>query len=78
VFVYNRRLHAVSLFVFRADGLSWPANDLTPVGGAQAYTTRSRGFHVLLWRRGELGYALVSDVDAAELTQLAAQVAGGA
>jgi anti-sigma factor RsiW len=33
---------------------------------------------VLLWRRGELGYALVSDVDAAELTQLAAKVAGGA
>jgi len=78
VFVYNRRLHAVSLFVFRADGLPWPARDLKPVGGAQAYATLSRGFNVLLWQRGELGYALVSDVDAAELTQLAAKVAGGA
>jgi anti-sigma factor RsiW len=78
VFVYHRRLHAVSLFVFRADGLPWPATNLKPVGGAQVYTTRSRGFHVLLWRRGELGYALVSDVDAAELTELAAKVAGGA
>ena len=78
VFVYNRRLHVVSLFVFRADGLPWPAQDLKPVGSAQAYTTLSRGFNVLLWRSGELGYALVSDVDAAELTELAAKVAGGA
>lgn len=78
VFLYNRRLHAISLFVFRADGLPWPAGDLKPVGGIRAYATLSRGFNVLIWRSGELGYALVSDVDAAELNQLAAKVAGGA
>jgi anti-sigma factor RsiW len=32
---------------------------------------------VILWRRGELGYALVSDVDARELKQLAAKMTGG-
>jgi anti-sigma factor RsiW len=78
VFVFNRRLHAVSLFVFRADGLPWPARELTPLGNARAYTASTRGFNAVLWRSGELGYALVSDVDAAELAQLAAKVAGGA
>lgn len=78
VFVFNRRLHAVSLFVFRADGLPWPVRELTPLGNARAYTASTRGFNAVLWRSGELGYALVSDVDAAELAQLAAKVAGGA
>lgn len=27
VFVFNRRLHTISLFVFRADGLPWPTRD---------------------------------------------------
>src|SRR5437867_3372001 len=32
VFVYARRLHPISLLVFRADGLAWPARDLTRIG----------------------------------------------
>lgn len=68
VFVFHRRLHSISLFVVRAEGLPWP------VGGARAYMTLSRGFNVVLWRSGELGYALVSDVDAVELAQLAAKL----
>ncbi len=78
VFVYNRRLHAVSLFVFRADGLAWPTRELKALGPARVYTASARGFNALLWRSGELGYALVSDVGAAELAELAAKVAGGA
>lgn len=77
VFVYTRRLHTVSLFVFRAEGLPWPEGGLTPIGGAAAYTTVSRGFSVILWRTGDLGYALVSDVDAQELARLAAKLARG-
>ena len=76
IFVYQRRLHVISLFVFRADGLPWPTADLT--AGARAYEAASRGFTVLLWRSGELGYALVSDVDATELGQLAHKIAGRA
>src|SRR5262245_38364334 len=68
VFVYTRRLHPISLFVFRADGLPWPARD-----GA-AWTRDERGFTVVLWRRGGLGYALVSDVDRRELAALAARL----
>ena len=39
-------------------------------GGRRA----ERGFNVVMWRRGGLGYALVSDVDAGELRDLAAKL----
>ena len=77
VLVYGRRLHTVTLFVFRAEGLPWPTRDLQPMGQAQAYPTTARGFHLLLWRAGDLGYALVSDLDARELFQLGVRLAGG-
>ena len=76
VVVYQRRLHGVTLLVFRADGLAWPAHGLEPMGPAAAYAASSRGFNVLLWRAGDLGYALVSDLDAAELRQLGAKLGG--
>ena len=40
--------------------------------------TQSRGFTVLLWRTGDLGYALVSDVDQRELLCLEVKIAGSA
>jgi anti-sigma factor RsiW len=71
VFVYARRLHPISLLVFRADGLAWPARGPTPL------VTSERGFTVVMWRRGGLGYALVSDVDPGELRTLATTLAAG-
>ena len=76
VFVYRRRLHVISLFVFRADGLPWPTQGLTPLGKVRAYTEVARGINTILWRNGDLGYALVSDVDASELHALASKLAG--
>jgi len=76
VFVFHRRLHVISLIVFRADGLPWPARAPAPPG--QDHATAERGFNVILWRSGELGYALVSDVDPPELTRLAAKLSPGA
>jgi anti-sigma factor RsiW len=76
VFVYGRRLHTISLFVFRADGLPWPIRGLEPMGGARAYIASTKGFNMILWRTGELGYALVSDVDPKELVTLGAKIAG--
>jgi anti-sigma factor RsiW len=78
VFVFQRRLHPISLLVFRADGLPWPSRGLEPVGAARARVATSRGFAAILWRRGDLGYALVSDIDPAELASLAAKLASGA
>ena len=44
-------------------GLPWPP-------GA-ARVTGARGFNVVRWRVGELGYALVSDVGAGDLAGVA-------
>jgi anti-sigma factor RsiW len=71
VFVFHRRLHAISLIVFPARGWSWSTRGLVPVGAVRADVSDDRGFHVILWRQGEQGYALISDVDLPELTQLA-------
>ncbi len=76
-FVFKRRLHVVSLFVFRSEGLDFPTTDLVRVGRVQARAARVRGFNVLLWRDADLSYALVSDVDASELATLAARIAPG-
>jgi len=52
----------------RAEGLRWPA---APEAASR------RGFNTLTWRQGELGYVLVSDVDAHDLTELAARLGSG-
>jgi anti-sigma factor RsiW len=71
VFVYRARLHVVTLFVMRAEGLSWPASAGGPPTGVQT----DRGFHAILWRHADLGYALVSDVNEDDLRKLAQRVA---
>ena len=75
-FVFKRRLHAISLFVFRAEGLPWSARGRERLGTIDVLPTTARGFNVLLWRDGDLGYALVSDVDATELRDLAGRIIG--
>ncbi len=60
VFVFARRLHTISLIVVPAEGWAWPA---------RAEKTE-RGFNVLLWSEGALGFALVSDVNRADLQLL--------
>ena len=75
VIVYKRALHTISLLVFRADGLTFPraGRDL---GRVAAHVRRERGFSVVVWRDGELGYALVSDLAPEDLQRLAALIAG--
>lgn len=75
-FFFKRRLHNISLFVMRAAGLSWPAHPVVHMGRLSATVTSRQGFHVVLFRDGDLGYALVSDVDPAELLRLGAKIAG--
>jgi len=75
-FVFKRRLHVITLFVFPAGGMHWPTLGTRPIGGARGSLETLRGFHVLLWREGDLGYALVSDANEADLLTLGAKVAG--
>jgi len=78
IFVFKHKLHTVTLLVFRADGLDWPTTHLVPVGRVTADVQTDRGFSVVLWRDGELGYCLVSDVERSTLERLATKVAGEA
>lgn len=73
VVVYGLRLHAVTLLVFPAEGLQLPgaAAARAPAIGHSSM----RGFNVVWWRAGDLQYALVSDVNAAELSDLGARLA---
>jgi anti-sigma factor RsiW len=73
-FVFSRRLHTITLFVFPADGLPWPATGGASLGSARVYAHTARGFHALLWRTADLGYAAVSDVSESELSDFAARV----
>jgi anti-sigma factor RsiW len=74
VFVFKRRLHTITLLVLPPDGLDWPAERLTRLRHLSIAEETSRGFSVLLWRDGGLGYALISDVDSHDLEMLAARI----
>ncbi len=78
VLVFKRRLHTITLLVFPPDGLAWPAQAPVTVGRLAAVAQSRHGFSVLLWRDGDLGYALVSDVARGELETLATKIAGDA
>jgi anti-sigma factor RsiW len=75
-YVYKRNLHVVTLFVFRAEGLPWATPATRAIGHAHGTFSEERGFRVFLWRDGDLGYALVSDLNEAELSGIAAKIAG--
>jgi anti-sigma factor RsiW len=51
--------------------LPWPAGE----PGRESASLTVRGFNVLLWRDPDLGYALVSDLNAADLRALGTRLA---
>jgi len=74
VMSYALRRHRVTLLAFPAAGLAWPqANRFA--GGAPAAADERRGFRVVLWRAGDLAYALVSDVSAEDMERLGGELA---
>jgi anti-sigma factor RsiW len=74
VMSYALRRHRVTLLAFPGAGISWPGSNRS-AGGVPAYAASRRGFGVVLWRAGDLVYALVSDVSAQDLEKLAAELA---
>jgi anti-sigma factor RsiW len=77
VFIFKHRLHVITLFEFRADGLPWGGAGELKLGQLEARRSQLRCFQVISYSDGDLGYALVSDLDARALQQLAARVASG-
>ena len=76
-FVFGRRLHVITAFVFRADGLPWLQAGGETIEGHRVFVRTSRGFHTAMWRDGDLGYALVSDVMESDVRELARRLGGG-
>ena len=79
-YIYKRHLHVITLLVYRADSLPWspvPSTSSVSLGHVRARELTTRGFHVILWRDGDLGYALVSDLDPRELETLGTKIVGG-
>jgi len=74
VFVFKRRLHTITLLVLPPEGLAWPSDGATRAGRLSVSEASARGFSVLMWRDGGLGYALVSDVNVHDLEALAARL----
>ena len=74
MFVFKRRLHVITLLVFPAAGLPWPAAGPAPLGRLSVSEQDARGFSVLMWQDAGLGYALVSDVNRHDLESLAARI----
>jgi anti-sigma factor RsiW len=73
-FVFKRRLHTISLFVFPSRGLDWPHTAARTIGSVPAQVAEADGFHVVLWRNADLGHALVSDASIDELLHLGRKI----
>lgn len=66
-YVYQRDSHVVTVLVFRSEGLPWR-------NGGSRYTVTTRGYRAVMFRHGDLGYAIVSDVPEPVLLDAAARV----
>lgn len=71
-FVFKRRLHTISLFVFRHGGLEWPSTGgaVQQVASQRVQVSTLDGFHLVYWQAEGLGHVLVSDVSREELLTL--------
>jgi anti-sigma factor RsiW len=74
VFVFKCRLHTVTLLVFPHERLPWPNSRPVRLGTTDVVEQEWRGFNLFLWRRADLGFALVSDVGRADLAKLASRL----
>lgn len=73
-FMFKRRLHTITLLVFRADGLAWPTGDTQKAGTHDVLVREQNGFHLVIWQSAGLGHVLISDVSSSELLTLCAKL----
>jgi anti-sigma factor RsiW len=66
-FVYARDSHKITVLAFRADGLPWRDS-------GSRYSVATRGYRALLFRHGDLGYAVISDLNENALLGIASKV----
>lgn len=67
--VYRKEGKNLSLFVTDCSTASFPAKD-----GRKAVMASKKGYHAACWRKGEIGYILVSDLDQESLEGLVERI----
>ena len=74
--MYDDRGARISLFAYPIDGRVSVPKDFQErrVGNRSVMVGKHRGYNVVAWEAGDVLYSLVSDVDPAELVQLASTI----
>lgn len=68
---YEKNGHAISVFMFDAQGLKFPKAKKVAVNNKIFYLTKERGYNSALWLEQEIACVFVSDLAEAELLYLA-------
>ncbi len=73
--LYRKGPHVITLSVLRREGIEVPRGPSLNERGSPVHVAQHRGFTVIFWERNDLLHALVSDLDATELSRFADRVA---
>lgn len=69
--MYEKNGHAISVFMFDAQELTFPKAKKLSVNNKIFYLCKKKGYNSALWIEGEIACVFVSDLDEAELIYLA-------
>lgn len=64
---FDRKGHKLSLFIFDINNLKIPDGRIIKEGEKEIYVDTYKGFNVLFWKEGNVGYSMVSDLAGAEM-----------
>ena len=64
---FERKGHKLSIFIFDVNNLKLPEGRIIKEGEKEIYVDTYKGFNVLFWKEGNVGYSMVSDLAGAEM-----------
>lgn len=64
---FDRKGHKLSLFIFDVNNLKLPEGRIIKEGEKEIYVDKYKGFNVLFWKEGNVGYSMVSDLGGDEM-----------
>lgn len=64
---FDRKGHKLSLFIFDVNNLKLPEGRIIKEGEKEIYVDKYKGFNVLFWKEGNIGYSMVSDLGGDEM-----------
>ncbi|MBI3600696.1 MAG: zf-HC2 domain-containing protein [Nitrospinae bacterium] len=64
---FDKNGHKLSLFIFDINNLKLPEGRIIKEGDKEIFIETFKGFNVLFWREGNMGYSMVSDLGGDEM-----------